>query len=112
MADKFAFNPKLTLEHGQMVAPGEYGQIFGIEHEGKKVGQIAASLRKENPTDIKVHNINIEGGPNTLGPSHIRSLAKQLKGFYPKTETVSGERVSGARKGQYKEVGPTVKVKI
>jgi hypothetical protein len=36
---------------------------------------------------------------NKIGPSDIRSVVAALKGEYPEMETITGERISGARHG-------------
>lgn len=110
MAD-FAFRPKLILGYGHSFPEeGRHVQLFGIEHEGARVGHVHTELSKEDPSNIHIENIEVDKGPNSLGPSHIKSLTKQLKEYYPAIKSASGIRITGAR-GNGK-TGPVVKVKI
>lgn len=119
MPDKFAFNPKLTLGWGYTdPEEGTHTQEFGIKHRGKEIGFVDAELHHLDPKNVHINDIGLHNneGKNKLGPGHVRNLARQIKKFYPKTETLSGFRVSGARRvgGRVPQPGEDgyVKVKI
>jgi hypothetical protein len=73
---------------------------FHLKNEaGDHIGYVKGSY---DPTarDFYVHSIQHNDGPQALGPREILSLRRQLKQFHPDLETVSGNRVTGARWGQ------------
>jgi hypothetical protein len=68
-----------------------------VDHTGKVIGDITLvpdPMKKQlyvamvGTSDLK---------PNTMGPSLMRDIKRQLKELYPEYETITGMRVSGAR---------------
>jgi len=67
-------------------------------HKGEdKVGNVDISVHKKNPSRLNIENIEVNDGPNSIGPSAVRGITKQLKEHYPEAKYVTGKRVSGAR---------------
>lgn len=65
---------------------------------------VANILVRAEGTDLRIENIihNERFGAdayNTLGPRLVRSIARQLRRRFPDAETISGDRVGGARFG-------------
>jgi hypothetical protein len=68
-----------------------------VDHTGKVVGEITIfpdPMKKQlYIASVSSHDLQ----PNTMGPSLIRDIKRQLKELYPEYETISGYRISGAR---------------
>lgn len=76
---------------------GGQKQFDMINEQGHPVGHIRAT--EEKPGHVYVDDIWSHGTqPNVLGTSNIRSLIQALKGEFPGMQSISGARVSGARK--------------
>lgn len=101
---KFAFDPprlEPTLP-SESSDTGRHGAFksFNIKQGDKHIGKLHTESYGKR---IEINSV--EGlGPNTIGPSHLRSLAKQLKEHHPGAEEASGMRISGAK---YKNVDPS-----
>jgi hypothetical protein len=63
---------------------------------GERVGHIYATLSGDKKT-IKVNYLSVDGGPNSMGPSFVRSLHRQLKKIHPGAKKITALRVTGAR---------------
>jgi len=68
-----------------------------VDHTGKVIGDITIfpdPLKKQlYIASVASHDLQ----PNTMGPSLVRDIKRQLKELYPDYETVTGYRISGAR---------------
>ena len=68
-----------------------------VDHTGKVVGEITIfpdPMKKQlYIASVSSHDLQ----PNTMGPSLIRDIKRQLKELYPDYETITGYRISGAR---------------
>lgn len=92
---------RLILERN--VSQGEYHNFHITDETGKQVG--TASFTEENGG--KNLYVNFVGGanekgfprdtPNAFGMQAMRGLLAQVQKEFPQAETISGERVSGAR---------------
>lgn len=117
MAD-FAFNPKYTITRTKHTVDGNpihkemHNSNYDIHKDGTKIGEMNTRWYSTSPRTVNVSNIKVEGGPNSIGPSAVRQVSSQLKQEYPKATRVKGERISGARTGDYKYVGPIVSAKL
>lgn len=81
---------------------------------GKKVGGAQLNYLPERNNTVWINSIySDKPGKSTgsFGLSDTRSLLEALKNRFPDAETVSGRRVSGARKGTSKE-GEEVSIRI
>ena len=86
----------LKLEKGESIWKGMEDYNF-VDHNGKVVGEITIfpdPMKKQlYIASVSSHDLQ----PNTMGPSLIRDIKRQLKELYPEYETISGYRISGAR---------------
>ena len=86
----------LKLEKGESIWKGMEDYNF-VDHTGKVVGEITIfpdPMKKQlYIASVSSHDLQ----PNTMGPSLIRDIKRQLKELYPEYETISGYRISGAR---------------
>ena len=67
---------------------------FKIKQGDKHVGTLHTESYGKR---IEINDVESFTGPNSLGHSHMRSLAKELKKHWPEMETVGGFRMSGTR---------------
>ena len=86
----------LKLEKGESIWKGMEDYNF-VDHTGKVVGEITIfpdPMKKQlYIASVSSHDLQ----PNTMGPSLIRDILRQLKELYPDYETITGYRISGAR---------------
>lgn len=113
--------PYLVFSHKEIVQPGEQYDHYHIRDVfNQRVGSVV--LNVADPKHLYVEwvgkDLSIESSPENesavsafdkplgLGSSSVRDIARQLKRLYPKAETISGDRVSGARHyGKPRDVG-------
>lgn len=86
----------LKLVKGESIWKGMEDYNF-VDHTGKVIGEITIfpdPMKKQlYIASVASHDLQ----PNTMGPSLIRDIKRQLKELYPEYETISGYRISGAR---------------
>lgn len=90
-----------------------------LDEQGQRVGNINLSEQKGGK---ELYVEMIQGGPkgsklynpNSMGPSLMRDLVRQLKVEFPLAEWLLGHRVSGAREkaGSYNEPSAMVRIKL
>ena len=80
----------LKLEKGESIWKGMEDYNF-VDHTGKVVGEITIfpdPMKKQlYIASVSSHDLQ----PNTMGPSLIRDIKRQLKELYPEYETITGE---------------------
>jgi hypothetical protein len=72
-------------------------QFHLVNDLGHAVGNAEFSYNPELKR-IWIHGIESDEGPSSIGTADTRSLIAALRKEYPEAETVSGVRISGARK--------------
>lgn len=79
-------------------SPSGDDHVLILNNSGDEIGHIKVrNLDPENPT---VTNIYTAIGPNSLGPTGVRDIHRQLSQMYPEAKRFAGGRNSGARPGR------------
>ena len=96
-----AFDPNTTKPKGLTIKPSgdeAPNQFRFVDSEGKDVGSIQLTVKNKG-RDLHVDMVDAwaAGGANSIGPTEVRSLLRQIKKEYPDAERLYGYRVSGAR---------------
>lgn len=88
---------KLQLERiDQSERDGDTTHSFMLNKDGKSTGTLYVTEEKGGK---RLYIDDIEGleGPNSFGSRAMRDVLEQLKDEFPNAETLTGQRVSGAR---------------
>lgn len=87
-----------TIALKRTLAQGEFHEFDLVSETGSKVAELMLSLSEDGKT-LSIDNIyGMKGyGPQSLGPSLMRSLLEQIKAEFPTAEKLAGFRVTGAR---------------
>lgn len=72
---------------------------YDIKQGETAVGSMSVGHHEDRPERLHVWQVEVKGGRNSVGPSDVRRMSKQLREDHPKARTVEGVRVSGARGG-------------
>ena len=73
--------------------------VFNVTNpEGNVVALLQGESGVKNFAVREIRGPNGKGIPNGLGPSMVRAIGRAIQDRYPNVETVSGQRISGARK--------------
>lgn len=97
---------KLTIRPGEPLMGGADFMHEIRDETGNRVGHVWVSPM-EGGTRLHVNHIGAMGhAANSLGPSAVRDLHRQLKAHYPAAQKITGTRISGARPNNTPVVKP------
>lgn len=89
--DKISLVNKLEM-------PESKTTLYEIENaQGQKLGDMLIAKDGDNAHVLNIQSLGGEGTPNSMGTSSVREVLRQYLDQNPEIQTISGERVTGAR---------------
>lgn len=77
-----------------LTQPGAH--TFSVNNAaGERMGLVDTQW-SPNTGNLHIADFQSEGGANTLGPGVVRQIRDQLVALYPGTQTLTGQRITGA----------------
>ena len=90
-------NPKDFDLYGWRQPRGGEGQVFSIERNGEELG--FADMAFFPGGEARIVDIVSNDGVGSIGTTEMRALLRELRRIRPDIKRITGERVSGARRG-------------
>lgn len=88
--------PKAQDLYGWRKPKNGEGYVYEITRNGGKIGFVDVSILKDGTA--RIEDI-VSSGPGDIGTAGIRQLLRQLRQEHPQIKSITGERVSGIRRG-------------
>jgi hypothetical protein len=103
----FLKNKKTIFESSDPAGLKAYGHDI-VNEEGERTGTLTTTYNPKNKNINVEHISSAPYSENSFGPANTRSLISALQDEYPDAQTLSGYRVSGARRasGSVKSIKP------
>lgn len=72
--------------------------MYAIQHSGQSIGHVVARVKNKSASivDVRIG----DGQPNAIGLGGTRRLLREFQRLNPGVRLVSGDRVTGTRRGR------------